>query len=447
MSIEKLKDQIKDKGAANAIVCINPVTMMPYDTSASALVGKVSRVPPMVDQFLLSELSGLFQLGWDELRASGKVDAKQLGSYTPVLQRLLSADQTVQSPNMVYFPLLGIAYGAVNETALNKLESNRAVDDIQSVSDSLGLIEPVDDEDLDERTDDHQEDKEIAWGVERMGAPKLWKQGLTGKDILVAHMDTGVDTTHPALAKVVSHHRMISKDGQEASELEQYVDSSAHGTHTAGIIAGQDVAGEPLVGMAPGAKLASATVINGGDTFARLLAGLEFALEANARIISISLGISPFDDSLMGIMNTLRTQQLLPVVAIGNDPLSSASPGNYSNVLSVGATDSHNRVAPFSGSAKRSGYGVGPTLCAPGSKILSAAAGGGYKAQNGSSMAAPHVAGLAALLLESNPYATSDQIQQAIVASCTNPANVNPDKIGAGIPDGLKALEKLKEMF
>ncbi|WP_371193488.1 S8 family serine peptidase [Glaciecola sp. SC05] len=443
MSIEKLKDQIKDRGAANAIVCINPVTMMPYDTSNSTLVGKVSRIAPMIDRKLVSELSGLFNFGWNELRASGAIDTKQLSKYTPLLRRLLDAKQKTPSQNMVYFPLLGIAYGAVNQLVLEKLETNRAVDDIQSVSDSLGLIQPVPDED----TDDGQQDKEVAWGVERMGAPQLWKQGLTGKDILVAHMDTGVDTTHPALSDVVISNRMVSIDGQDVSEQAVYSDSSSHGTHTAATIAGRNVAGQPLVGMAPGASLASATVINGGDTFARLLAGLEFALAANARILSISLGISPFDDSLVGIMNTLRTQQLLPIVAIGNDPMSSASPGNYTNVLSVGATDKGDRVAPFSGSAKMSGFGAGPTLCAPGKNILSAVPGGGYKTLNGSSMAVPHVAGLAAMLLEAEPYATSDQIQQAIVESCSNPANISSDRIGAGIPNALKALERLREIY
>jgi subtilisin family serine protease len=440
MSIEKLKDQIKDKGAANAIVCINPLTMMPYDISSSTLVGDVSRVTPDVSPNLVSELSGLFQLGWNELRASGKVDPKLISTYTPVIQRLLDAKQT---QNMVYFPFLGIAYGALNEQGLEKLETNRAVDDIQPVSDSLGLIEPVPD-DADE---EHEPEQEVAWGVERMGAPDLWKQGLTGKGICVAHMDTGVDTSHPALHDVLSSHTFVSEDGQVTEQHEAYSDSSTHGTHTAGTIAGRQVAGEKLIGMAPGANLACATVINGGDTFARLLAGLEFALAANARVLSISLGISPFDDSLKGIMNTLRTQQLLPIVAIGNNPLSSASPGNYDNVLSVGATDKRDKVAPFSGSAKMSGFGVGPTICAPGKNILSAAPGGGYRRSNGSSMAVPHVAGLAALLLESNPYATSDQIQQAIVESCVNPANVHADKIGAGIPNAARALERLKVIF
>jgi subtilisin family serine protease len=445
MSIEKLKDQIKDKGAANAIVCINPLTMMPYDTSSSSLVGEVSRIAPMINQGLVSELSSLFQLGWDELRSSGKIDPKQLSTYTPVLQRLLDSSQKAPNQNMVYFPLLGIAYGAINKLGLEKLETNRAVDDIQSVSDSLALIDPVPRDDTDIL--DQEEDKEVAWGVKRMGAPELWKLGLTGKGIVVAHMDTGVDTTHPALTNVVSSHRVISEDGQEAKEHEVYSDSSKHGTHTAGIIAGRHVVGQPLIGMAPGAKLACATVVNGGDTFARLLMGLEFALAANARVLSISLGISPFDDSLKGIFNTLRTQQLLPIAAIGNKPTSSASPGNYENVFSVGATNLHDTVAPFSGSAKMGGFGVGPTLCAPGTNIYSAAPGGSYNTANGSSMAVPHVAGLAALLLEANPYATSDQIQQAIVESCSNPANVHADKIGAGIPNATRALQRLKAIF
>jgi len=149
---------------------------------------------------------------------------------------------------------------------------------------------------------------------------------------------------------------------------------------------------------------------------------------------------------MMEIMKAIGTKRLLPIGAIGNNPGTSSSPDNYAHVLSEGASDRRYKVAPFSGNATKGRFGAGPTICAPGKNILSAKPGGGYTKSNGSSMAAPHVAGLAALLLEANPYATSNQIQQAIVESCTNPANVSPDRIGAGIPNAVKALERLKQI-
>jgi subtilisin family serine protease len=274
----------------------------------------------------------------------------------------------------------------------------------------------------------------------------MWEKNLTGKDVLIAQMDTGADSTHPTLKNAINDARMISDDGNDSHEEIPYADTSSHGTHTAGIIAGRSDTGGPVVGMAPDANLVCATVINEGETFARLLAGMNFALEANARILNISLGIEGFDGSLQGVMETVRTQQLLPVVAIGNNPLSSYSPGNYATVLSVGASDKDDYVAPFSSSAKRGDQGVGPVLCAPGKNIYSSVPGNKYETKNGSSMAAPHVAGLAALLLNDKPDATIDQIQEALVASCENRAGDEEGRIGAGIPNGLKALKILERI-
>lgn len=438
MSIQTLKDQIRDTGAADAIITLHPKLLQRQELSAMPAKGQIVRQAPKIEPKILSDLSSQFQLGWSELRKSLAVDAMETSSFTPTIRRLLSGDHLQQGSHMIHFPHLGIVYGAVTLEGLQALENHHAVGNIQHASNEISLIQPV-------STGVNRDGLtgELAWGIARMQAPQLWEKNFTGSGILIAHMDTGADSTHPALKNAITNARMISNDGKESHEEIPYTDTASHGTHTAGVVAGRSDTGGPIVGMAPDASLVCATVINDGETFARLLAGLEFALQANARIVSISLGIKGFDDSLHGIMDTVRAQQLLPVVAIGNDPLSSYSPGNYDNVLSVGASDKDDQVAPFSSSAKAGGPGVGPVLCAPGKDIYSSVPGNKYQTENGSSMSVPHVAGLAALLLSARPDASIDQVQEALVASCENPAGADESRIGAGIPNGLKALKMI----
>ena len=441
MSIQRLKDQIQDMGAANAIISLSPKRTADARECKIAWYWTNLAKAPSIDSNILSELSNHFQLGWDDLRESLAIDSKDLSSVTPTIRRLLSGDQSQQGSHMIHFPHLGVVYGAVNLEGLQALENHHAVDNIQHASNELSLIQPVNSEaNNDARTD------KIAWGITRMNAPRMWEKNLTGSGILIAHMDTGADSTHPVLKNAITSTRMISDDGKESHEEDPYTDTSSHGTHTAGIIAGRSNTGGPIVGMAPDASLVCATVINDGETFARLLGGLEFALEANARVLNISLGIEGFDPSLQGVMKTVRAKQLLPVVAIGNDPLSSYSPGNYDTALSVGASDKGDQVAPFSSSAKAGGPGVGPVLCAPGKDIYSSVPGNRYETDNGSSMAVPHIVGLAALLLSAKPNASIDQIQEALVASCENRTGAEESRIGAGIPNGLKALDILDQI-
>ena len=182
-------------------------------------------------------------------------------------------------------------------------------------------------------------------------------------------------------------------------------DSDEHGTHTAGTIAGRPVGGRH-VGVAPGARLASAIVIEGGDAIARVLGGMDWALGLGARVLSLSLGFRGWWPDFLAVTRVLRQKGVLPVFAVGNEYAgSSRSPGNYPEALSVGACGEDDRVADFSSSQRfnRKKDPVVPDLVAPGVGIVSAKPGGGYQAMDGTSMATPHVAGLAALLLEAEP--------------------------------------------
>jgi subtilisin family serine protease len=221
-------------------------------------------------------------------------------------------------------------------------------------------------------------------------------------------------------------------------------DTQEHGTHTAAIIAGRPVAGH-YVGVAPEAELYCTTVIEGGNATARILAGLDWVVGQGVKIINLSLGLPGYHEDFHELLETIRDQGILTVAAVGNEFAgTSRSPGNYHNVLSVGACDSKGAVAEFSSSQffSQPEDRLVPDLVAPGVKVVSAKAGGGYLELSGTSMAAPHVAGLAALLWGAKPSASLEEIESAIFNSCTLGATPYP-RANRGLPNGPRAYEVL----
>jgi subtilisin family serine protease len=185
-----------------------------------------------------------------------------------------------------------------------------------------------------------------------MRVPALWRQGLSGEGILVGHLDTGVDGEHPALVEAIEFFAEFDDFGREVTPAPAPFDTDEHGTHTAGTIAGRPVS-DRRVGVAPGAKLASAVVIEGGDAVARVLGGMDWAVGHNVRILSMSLGFRGFWEDFLPLTQLLRARNVLPVFAVGNEgPGTSLSPGNYSEALSVGAHDRQGQVADFSSSQR-----------------------------------------------------------------------------------------------
>jgi len=160
----------------------------------------------------------------------------------------------------------------------------------------------------------------------------------------------------------------------------------------------------------------------------------------------MSLGWRGYDPSFLVITRRLRQLGMLPVFAIGNEGIgTSRSPGNYPETLSVGAIDQNRRVAPFSGSVRfnRDRDPIQPDVVAPGVGIISAKPGGGYYSMDGTSTAAPHVAGVAALLWQAKPDATADQIELAIRQTCLKLEGEDPQRYGNGLVDPLAALAAL----
>lgn len=338
-------------------------------------------------------------------------------------------------PSVRHFARLGISLGFVDHDGLAGLQSNPDVETVYACH-TVGIVRPV-------RTTAATLRRRLTWGLQAMQIDQLWDKGLSGKGVRVGHLDTGVDANHPALKHRVAGFAEWDMLGNRVADAKPH-DSDMHGTHTAGTIAGKAV-GERSIGVAPECEFFSGLVVEGGAVLARVLGGMEWMLENNIKVLSMSLGWRGYDPSFLVITQRLRQQGVLPVFAIGNEGAgNSRSPGNYPETLSVGAVDRGRRVAEFSGSVRfnRDRDPIQPDVVAPGVSIISAKPGGGYQSMDGTSMATPHVAGVAALLWQARPEATVDQIELAIRQTCTRLAD-DPLRYGDGLINPLAALAML----
>jgi subtilisin family serine protease len=248
-----------------------------------------------------------------------------------------------------------------------------------------------------------------AWGLAKIRAPEVWGGYGRGKGVLVGHLDTGVDGTHPALGgRIAAFQEFDGLGNPIASPIH---DSDEHGTHTAGTICGRNFRGLNI-GVAPEAQLLSALVLPGGSgTYAQIVAGMQWTVEQGANIISMSLGGASYTTlwNLPVLFSTLSG--VLVVASIGNSGHgTSGGPGNDILALGVGATHFLDHAAGFSSGqtlllVPHLIFGaqtyIKPDISAPGVQVVSSIPGPAVAAFNGTSMAAPHVAGAAALVLSS----------------------------------------------
>ena len=260
----------------------------------------------------------------------------------------------------------------------------------------------------------------------------------------VGHLDTGVDGSHPALRGRVAAFMEFDHDGFPVTQADPK-DSGSHGTHTAGVICGGEE-DHLSIGVAPEAELCSGMVIEGGKSLVRVLAGLDWMFDCQVRVLCLSLGIPIYNPLFEIVLSRLKRAGVLVVAPAGNRGSGrSCSPANYPGVIAVGATGSSDSVARFSGSQqfKRAADFVKPNLVAPGVDILSAKPGGGLQTRSGTSMAAAHVAGVAALLVQARSRATAAEVEAALLTTCTPLPEASGYRCGSGLVNPEKALEAI----
>lgn len=245
------------------------------------------------------------------------------------------------------------------------------------------------------------------WGIAKMQVPQAWDTTTGDPAIVVAVVDTGVDYNHADLKG------QVIKGPDVAGNDSDPMDDQGHGSHVAGTIAALGNNGVGVVGVAYHTKILAVKVLGSdgsGDT-STIARGILKAAELGARVINLSLGGPQQSSTLKDAVDQATAKGALVVVAAGNDGNSTVNyPAGYPNALSVGATDRSDVRASFSQN------GSTLDLAAPGKDIMSSTEGS-YKSHSGTSMASPHVAGAAALLLAKNSKLTVQQLRDALTST------------------------------
>jgi subtilisin family serine protease len=265
------------------------------------------------------------------------------------------------------------------------------------------------------------------WGLSKIHATDAWKLQRGSRDIVVADIDTGIDYTHPDLVNNLWHNPDASaadKIGYDfANKDPNPYDDQGHGTHTAGTIGATGGNGIGVSGVAQEVSLMSVKFITaaGSGTTSDSVLAIDYAIQHGARVMSNSWG-GPADDPdednqvLVDAVKRADAADILFVAAAGNDGTNNDTTPMYPaaidspNVLAVASTNNSDGRSFFSNYGPKTVH-VG----APGSSVLSTLPGGKYGIESGTSMACPHVAGLAALILAQNPKLHATEVKQIIM--------------------------------
>jgi subtilisin len=269
----------------------------------------------------------------------------------------------------------------------------------------------------------------VPWGVARVNAPAAWSSGQ-GSGVKVAVIDTGIDCTHPDLQCDFSAGQNILSPGSDP------MDDNEHGTHVSGTIAGRGNGAKGVLGVAPKATLIPVKVLDadGSGSLSDIVKGITWATSARVDVINMSLGGPTGSTALQRAVAKAIGAGVVVVCAAGNsgpNPNTVGFPGGYPGVIAVAASDNNDKVASFSSRGDAVGF------IAPGVNITSTVPGGGYKQLSGTSMASPHVAGLAALAVERGASG-ADGVRSAFAAAATRLSGLDATEEGSGMIDAAK---------
>lgn len=261
-----------------------------------------------------------------------------------------------------------------------------------------------------------------AWGVKYIKADKAQMNGVTGKGVIVAVVDTGVNFTHPGFApgQILVNLAKSFVSGEATAE-----DGHGHGTHCSGTI------GSKEYGVAPDVQIIPVKVLSksGSGTWEGVMQGVEYAAQ-NANVMSMSLGGGASANGNVvetAVKNAIKAG-VVCVIAAGNSGPSAktiGTPGVVEEAITIGAIDNTGTIASFS-SRGPTVYGKSkPDVVAPGVNVPSLWKDGGFNTISGTSMATPHVAGLVALILSKDKNLTPAQVKTIVMTKVFGTKQVN----------------------
>lgn len=264
------------------------------------------------------------------------------------------------------------------------------------------------------------------WHYNMIKAPQAWTVTNGSSNVKIAVLDTGIDNNHQNLQNFVDMSLAKSFVGGTTMDVQK------HGTHVAGTIASYG----NVSGVMQNASLVPVKVLGddgSGSTYG-IQQGILYAASINADVINMSLGGGGYSQGMDEACQTATDAGVVVIAAAGNSGTSSISyPAAYSSVIAVGAVDQNRKRASFSQ------YGTGLSVMAPGTDIYSTVPNNLYDSYSGTSMATPHVVGVAGLIRSVNKDLTAVQVRNILTSTAVNAGTAN--EYGFGIVDAYAAVK------
>jgi thermitase len=271
------------------------------------------------------------------------------------------------------------------------------------------------------------------YGLTKVEAPEAWEVTAGSPSINIAILDTGVDLDYPDLAgKIVSNINFSS--GATVDDVH------GHGTHVAGIAAAMTNSSVGVAGLGYSCSIMNVKVMgdNGGGTYSAIASGIIWAADNGAEVINMSLGGSGYSSTLEDAVDYAWSKGVVVVAAAGNNgDTSPIYPAHCINCIAVAATDAIDERTSWSN------YGDWVDVAAPGNCIYATLKDNSYGYKSGTSMASPHVAGLAGLVfttltdVDGNGY-LNDEVRSRIESTCDD---IGVEGIGAGRINAAQAVQ------
>lgn len=272
------------------------------------------------------------------------------------------------------------------------------------------------------------------WNLPVIFTEEGWELTKGKENVVIAVIDTGVDLDHPEFqGKLVDGINII-----DPSSLP--MDDDGHGTHIAGIISANTNNNEGIAGITWYNKIMPIKVLDqsGAGTLFDVAEGIFWAADHGAKVINLSLGNYAESEYLHDAIKYAYSKDIVLVAAAGNDNIEDLGyPASYPEVIGVAALNAYQQKAEFSN------FGPNIDVAAPGVNIASTFPGEQYAALSGTSMASPHVAGLAGLIRSVNPKLTNEEVANMIKETATDLGTIGKDPYyGYGEINIAKAIEK-----